>query len=89
MIALSISSRTRRTMRVGLGPTKEDNAVMAEIGKRGTVNSSDRRCILSEEGSAVSFALLGLGYGFVLGRASFLVVVLSDRRSNSCGASNL
>lgn len=27
-----------------LGPTKEDNEAMGEMGKRGTVNSSDRRC---------------------------------------------
>jgi hypothetical protein len=47
MITLNISSRTRRTMPVGLGhlgPTKEDNEVMGEMSKRATVNSSVRRC---------------------------------------------
>jgi hypothetical protein len=42
--AANISSRTRREILVGEGPTKEDNEVMGEVGKRGTVNSSDRRC---------------------------------------------
>jgi hypothetical protein len=28
-------------MRVALGPAKEDNKAMVEMGKRGTLNSSD------------------------------------------------
>ena len=47
MTAANISSRTRRTMPVDSGPTKEDNEVMGEMGKRETVNSRERRCIES------------------------------------------
>jgi hypothetical protein len=32
-------------MPVVWGRAKEDNEVMGEMGKRGTANSSDRRCI--------------------------------------------
>jgi hypothetical protein len=32
-------------MPVGLGPIKEENKAMGEMGKRGTVNSNGRRCI--------------------------------------------